>query len=310
VASEGLEGLVTGLLMHNGILLVSHKGKVSLIEDTRVRDILTGLPSKGDHQNNKIVLGPDGKIYLGQGTVTNSGIVGVDSYIFGWLPKEPQIHEIPCQGITLIGQNFETENPLTAADDKTTTGAYKPFGTPSSPGDVIRGDVKCGGSIVRFNPDGSGLELVAWGLRNPFGLRFDRNGQLWTTLHGADVRGSRNIFNDPDYLVRVDQGAWYGWPEYFDGEPVTAGRFEAPGKPKPAFLWREHPPVAKPFVTFSDACGRQRDGVCADLGPVSRSDRRRSAAGRLGANDTGKRQMQADSETCRGRRNHRGHDRG
>jgi glucose/arabinose dehydrogenase len=251
IASDGLEGPVTGLLVNNGQVYVSHKGKVSVVESGgTLRDIVTGLPSLGDHQNNNIVLGPDGKIYMGQGTTTNSAVVGLDNYVFGWLPDHPDAHEVPCKDITLVGENFETENPLTEADDKVTTGAYKPFGTPSAPGEVIKGDIKCGGSIVRFNPDGTGFELVAWGLRNPFGLEFDKDGQLWATFHGADVRGSRNIYDDPDYLVRVQQDAWYGWPEYFAGEPVTADRFNAPGEPKPQFLWKDHPPLTQPEAMF------------------------------------------------------------
>ncbi|HEX9990735.1 MAG TPA: PQQ-dependent sugar dehydrogenase [Chloroflexia bacterium] len=251
VASEGLAGPVTGLLVKDGQVYVSHKGRVSIVEaEGKLRDIVGGLPSFGDHQNNNIALGPDGKIYVGQGTVTNSGVVGEDSYIFGWLSEYPGVHETPCKDVTLVGENFETDNPLTTEDDKVTTGAYKPFGTPSQAGEVIKGNVKCGGSIARFNPDGSDFELVAWGLRNPFGLEFDSSGQLWSTFHGADVRGSRNIFNDPDYLVKVEEGAWYGWPDFYDGEPVTAARFNEPTKPQPKFLWKAHPTLAKAFQIF------------------------------------------------------------
>src|SRR5205823_3403025 len=107
VASDGLRDPVTGLLVKDGKLYVSHRGKVSVVEaDGKLRDIVTDLPSLGDHQNNNIVLGPDGKIYMGQGTVTNSGVVGVDNYIFGWLPMHPSIHDIPCKDITLVGQIF------------------------------------------------------------------------------------------------------------------------------------------------------------------------------------------------------------
>src|SRR5205823_6281972 len=118
--------------------------------------IVTDLPSDGDHQNNNIVLGPDGKIYMGQGTRTNSGVVGVDNYIFGWLQNHPNSHDVPCKDITLVGQNFETESPIDPSHKKVTTGAYKPYGEPSTPGEVIKGEAKCGGSIARFNPDGSG----------------------------------------------------------------------------------------------------------------------------------------------------------
>jgi glucose/arabinose dehydrogenase len=257
IASAGLQDPVTGLLVKDGKLYVSHRGKVSTVEaDGTLHDIVTGLPSSGDHQNDNIVLGPDGKIYMGQGTVTNSAVIGVDNYIFGWLQDHPEAHDVPCKDVTLVGQNFESENPLTQdPNDKVTTGAYKPFGTPSTAGEVIKGDPKCGGSIARFNPDGSGYEMVAWGLRNPFGLEFDKSGQLWATYHGADVRGSRNIYNDPDYLVKVEQGAWYGWPEYFDGLPVTDSRFKDPTKEQPQFLWKDHPPLAKAFATFRSHSG-------------------------------------------------------
>jgi glucose/arabinose dehydrogenase len=251
VVDKGLEAPVTGIAVRDGRIYISHKGKVSVLQGNALKDIVTDLPSLGDHQNNKIVFGPDSRLYIGQGTVTNLGVVGVDNYLFGWLKDHPELHEVPCRDIVLTGENFESENPLTEADDRVTTGAYKPFGTPSTAGEVIRGNDKCGGSIARFNADGSGFELVAWGLRNPFGVQFDRNGQLWTTFHGADVRGSRNVFNDPDYLVRVEEGAFYGFPDYFDGRPVTDARFNAPEKAEPTFLWKEHPPRAAAFVTFS-----------------------------------------------------------
>ncbi len=257
VAITGLDGPVTGLLVVNGQLYVSHRDKVSIVQpDKTLKHIVLGLPSDGDHQNNEIVLGPDGKIYMGQGTVTNSAVVGEDNYFFGWLDKRPSLREIPCKDITLVGQSFESGNPLTPdANDKVTTGAYKPFGQPSTPGEVIKGDPKCGGSIARFNPDGSGFEMYAWGLRNPFGLKFDKNGQLWATWHGADVRGSRNIFNDPDYFAPIKQDAWYGWPDYFDGTPVTDPKFKDPTKEQPQFLWKEHPPLTKAFTTFRSHAG-------------------------------------------------------
>jgi glucose/arabinose dehydrogenase len=249
-AQEGLQEPVTGLLLINKKLYISHRTKVSVLENGQLKDIVTDLPAKGDHQNNNIALGPDGKIYLGQGTTTNSGVVGEDNYLFGWLDKYPEIHEVPCQDITLVGQNFESKDPL-KNNEKNLTGAYHKFGEQAFPGEVIKGNPKCGGSIIRFNPDGSNLELVAWGLRNPFGLKFDPTGQLWATFHGADVRGSRPIFNDLDYLVKVEGGDWYGWPEYFNGTPVTDEKFHDPTKPKPEFLWQKHPQISLPYLTFS-----------------------------------------------------------
>jgi hypothetical protein len=75
-----LSGPINDLLWHNGWMYVSHRGKISTLEpEGRVRDLVTGLPSEGDHHNNQLTVGPDGKIYFGQGTATNSGVVGPDN---------------------------------------------------------------------------------------------------------------------------------------------------------------------------------------------------------------------------------------
>lgn len=47
--------------------------------DGSKQDILTGLPNFGDQHNNRVIFGPDGKIYFDQGTATNSGVVGEDN---------------------------------------------------------------------------------------------------------------------------------------------------------------------------------------------------------------------------------------
>ena len=75
------------------------------------------------------------------------------------------------------------------------------------------------GSILRANPDGSKLELVAWGLRNPFRLRFDRFNRLFTANHGIDVRGSRPIANSPDEFQWIRQNTWYGFPITLEDYP-------------------------------------------------------------------------------------------
>ena len=60
------------------------------------------------------------------------------------------------------------------------------------------------GAIYRCNPDGSDLELVAWGLRNPQDLAFDRFGNLWTVDNNSDS-------GEPARLVYVVEGGDSGW---------------------------------------------------------------------------------------------------
>ncbi len=61
--------------------------------------------------------------------------------------------------------------------------------------------------ILRFDADGSELERYAAGLRNPYDLAFDANGRLYATDNGPD-------FGPPDRLLRIVQGAHYGYPYY------------------------------------------------------------------------------------------------
>jgi hypothetical protein len=109
---ENLNGPVTDLLWHDKRLYISHRGKISVLENGAVRDLVTGLPSLGDHHNNQLTVGPDGKIYFGQGTATNSGVVGLDNFKMGWLAKYPDVCDVPVKDIRLHPQPFETPGVL------------------------------------------------------------------------------------------------------------------------------------------------------------------------------------------------------
>ena len=251
VAQEGLNGPVADLLRHNGQLYVAHRGKISVVQDGKLRDLVTGLPSEGDHHTNQMALGPDGKIYFGQGTATNSGVVGVDNYKMGWLKKHPNFHDVPAKAIRLREKTFSSDNPLSEKDAKAQTGAFQPFGQAVPRDGTIDGATKASGTILRMNADGSGLEVYAWGLRNPFGVVWS-DGKLYASENGFDVRGSRPIANDKEDLYEIKEGAWYGWPDYASGIPVTDPQFKPKDGPAPAFVMAEHPPVEKPVLTFPE----------------------------------------------------------
>jgi glucose/arabinose dehydrogenase len=125
------------------------------------------------------------------------------------------------------------------------TGAFQPFGKHT---ERVKGNVKANGAVLRMNRDGSGLEVYAWGLRNPFGLRW-RDAKLYVTDLGFDERGSRPIANAPDVVWEVRQGGWYGWPDFAGGVPVTDARFRSKRGGAPEFLLEKHPAVEKPFFT-------------------------------------------------------------
>lgn len=206
--------------------------------------LIDGLPTGGDHGGGLPVFGPDGMLYVGVGAATNSGIVGPENFARGGLAAAPTHHDVPCEDIVLRGQNFTSRNPLSGDREEVTTGAFVPFGTVTSPGQVVTGRFPCSGAVLRLDPSGGEPRLVAWGLRNPFGLAFDDAGRLFAVDAGYDVRGQRPIFGAADVLWEIRPGTWYGWPDYSAGLPVSQNRFAAPRDPVlPRLLAREPGPL-------------------------------------------------------------------
>ncbi len=253
VVAEQLSAPITDLLWHENKLYVSHRGKVSVFENNSLRDIVTELPSLGDHFNNQLAVGPDGKIYIGQGTASNSGVVGVDNFAFGWLGKYPEFHDLSPNPLELRDLKFTSLNPLKLSTEQEAltarTGPFQPFGAAN--GGQVAATLKANGTILRFNPNGSQVEVYAWGLRNPYGLAWSADGQFFVADHGYDERGSRPIANAPDVLWQIKQGAWYGFPDFAAGVPVTQPQFKPEKAAAPEFLLKNHPPVEQPFLTLA-----------------------------------------------------------
>ena len=257
VATGQKNGPWTGVTYHNGNFYIAEGGQMTggkllrISKDGTVSALIENLPSMGDHHTNGPVLGPDGQLYFGIGTATNSGVVGPDNYKFGWLKRHPEFHDVPCQDITLTGQNYTSEIPLGDKSGKQTTGAYSAYGTPTTQGQVIKGSIPCSGAVLKISPEGGNMELVAWGFRNPFGLAFSPKGDLFVSDNAFDVRGSRPVWGTGDYLWKAEQGKWYGWPDFSGGTAFNGDRFSPPGDKGPQPLLAQHPnKPPKPAATL------------------------------------------------------------
>jgi glucose/arabinose dehydrogenase len=254
-----LRSPVNGLCFHDDTFIIAeggHPGRISRWAPGKpLETVLDGLPGLGNYHTNMAVVGPDGWLYFSQGALTNSGVIGLDAYDLGWLQRLPHNHDVPGFDVVLAGLNLETDNPLsTNGHRRIRTGAFSPFGVETQPGQRITAQTPCTASVMRCHPDGSNLELVAWGLRNAYGLLFLPDGRLIATDQGADDRGSRPIGNAPDVLFEVRAGAWYGWPDFIGGVPVTDPRFQPTRGPAPEPLLAnpgELPSPERPLLEFA-----------------------------------------------------------
>jgi glucose/arabinose dehydrogenase len=68
-------------------------------------------------------------------------------------------------------------------------------------------------SILEMHADGSGRRIYASGTRNATGMTW-RGGALWAVVQERDGLGDDLV---PDYLARIEDGAFYGWPFAYSG---------------------------------------------------------------------------------------------
>ncbi|MGK5741263.1 PQQ-dependent sugar dehydrogenase [Micromonospora sp. URMC 103] len=306
VAEEGLGG-PRHVAVYGDTILVSCKGgrnaRIDRINLTNGRrDVLVdGLPNGGWHEPGGPVFGPDGLMYFAQGSVTQQGVVLPQGFQVD-LARHMGVHDVPGEDVVLTGNNVQTYDPTGPYPYLVETGPFKPFGTPAGRGEVVKGQLKCSSGLWRAQPDGTEMELVAWGIRNPYGMVFGEDGELYVSDNDFEETGDRAVQADPDRVWRIDAArtphgsldrpAWYGFPDVCgDGLPVWHDSHQprrgTPAKPLlenpppwagPAvFLEKPHSALTGLDVSRSDAFGyRGRLFLCewGTLAPLNSPDSR------------------------------------
>lgn len=70
-------------------------------------------------------------------------------------------------------------------------------------------------AVLTFNPDGKRLGVFATGIRNCVGLAVHpATGDVYCSTNERDGLGDNLV---PDYVTRVREGAFYGWPWFYIG---------------------------------------------------------------------------------------------
>ncbi len=153
-------------------------------------DIITGLPiSNSGHEANALAFGPDGRLYIAQGSSTNAGVINPNPGLF-------QLQDTPLSGAILVA------NIKASGFNGNVT--YSPANTYSS------GVIQTGGDVSVYAP----------GFRNPYGMVFHSTGRLYATDNGpnagygfASTTCSTDSGTDAaglDELDLVQAGSYYG----------------------------------------------------------------------------------------------------
>lgn len=115
--------------------------------------------------------------------------------------------------------NHWTRNLISNADSSK---IYVSVGSGSNAGEHGMANEVRRANILQINPDGSGEEIYASGMRNPVGMDWaPGTNTLWAAVNERDELGDKLV---PDYITSVKEGAFYGWPFSYYGQNVDPRR--------------------------------------------------------------------------------------
>lgn len=190
------------------------------IKSEEKKEILKDLPNKGINREIKLLLNKD-NLYIAIGSNTNSGIVEG--------PKDE--FDRPSISFTLRGINY--------GENK--TGAFKPFGIISIEDEIVHDDGRIGNAVImEYNIKNSNISIFSHGIRSVGGFDVNSKDEIFAIINGMEDKGIRPIKDDLDYIYKLSKSAWYGWPDYSGGDPVTSPRF-SDGTNKISFILKDHP---------------------------------------------------------------------
>lgn len=229
---------INSLDYSNGVLFYSSGTKVysyNLISKENI-EIIKNIPNYGDYKNSLIKINGD-YLFFTIGSATNSGVVGPDNQ---WLDNYPENHDISPKSITIKGTNFEGNK----------TGAFVSYKTKNIKGQIITEHMPGNSTMMIYNIKTGAQETYAWGIRNMKALDFTSEGKILATVGGMEERGLRPVKGDSDYIYQIKKNAWYGFPDYAGGDPISSPKFKGLKNVTIPFILDQHPTINPPAPIY------------------------------------------------------------
>lgn len=154
--------------------------------------------------------GPEPKyVYVGNtGSVVRFPYQNGDAKARG--EAEMVIDNIPTGDESVGGGGHWTRDLEFSKDGKT---LFVSVGSRSNVSDDEREERRA--TILAFDPDGKNERTYVSGIRNAVGLaKHPETGELWASVNERDGLGD---FLVPDYITKVEEGQFYGWPWFYMG---------------------------------------------------------------------------------------------
>jgi glucose/arabinose dehydrogenase len=133
--------------------------------------------------------------------------------------------------------------------------------------DACREHDRRSATILSVLPSGRELQIVASGLRNPFGLVVQpETGELYASVNSRDDLPDPSSPEPAEMLVRVESGANYGWPPCWPSARLERMRGSCVGVERPVAYLEAHSAAAGlAFNTGESFPTRYREGVFVAL---------------------------------------------
>ena len=170
--------------------------------DLKPERLLWGVPNGHVHQClHACAWGPEGDLYVSMGDpLWYYGDFTRPDHWGHWTMFFRRSQQMEEQGGEAGRETYQAQAPAKEASDAQDAEFQKKWD--SMPYNGV-------GAIFRIRPDGTNLRSFARGLRNPCGLCFDKNWNLFT--NDNDHEGIPSQYA-PGRLMHVTQGSYWSWP--------------------------------------------------------------------------------------------------